>query len=283
MTRIFLSLATAFSLITFSTMAEDYYYGQNGYYAPQYYTPPATPPPGASPVPEPPATTVINTYSAPPVASAPATVTVYNNNPPPSAEVITWWEPTPYFRAGVGPAYFQNSMMKQYGVPANDSIKYKVGGTVNAAAGYTFNPYLAGDLELGLWGASVDRINFFTFDRANLYELPVTANIIFDWPLQDGNLVPYFGGGAGGSVAIFEARNFSTSGSPTIDGTEADVVFAGQIFAGVRFRLSPHVWIGGEYRFFCTTQPNWDYPGGFRLSIGGLEADAAMFTVAWKF
>ncbi len=173
--------------------------------------------------------------------------------------------------------------MKQYGVPANDHIQYKIGGTLNAAAGYTFNPYLAADLELGLWGARVDHINFFTFDRANLYELPVTANIIADVPLQNGDIVPYFGGGAGGSVAIFDAKNFTTSGNPTINGSEADVVFAGQIFGGVRFRLNPHIWVGAEYRFFCTTQPHWDYPGDFKMSIGGLESDAILFTFAWKF
>jgi hypothetical protein len=287
MTKTFLSLATAFSIVTFTATADDYYFGQNGYYAPQYYPPPAVTPasaevypnnPPPSPASPPPPATTYNNYPSMPSS----TVTIYNNNNPPPQE-FSFWQPRPFFHADIGPAYFQDSRMKQYDVPANDHIQYKMGGAINVAAGYTFNPYMAADLELGFWGARVDRINFFTFDRADLYELPVTANIIAQVPLQGGAIIPYAGGGMGGSVAIFDARNFTTPANPTINGSEADVVFAGQLFAGVRFRLNPKMWLGAEYRFFCTTQPHWDYPNGFKLSIGGLEADAILFTFNWRF
>lgn len=269
MTRNLLSLATAFFFLTHTSQAADYYFGQNGDYAPDYYSVPKsyrTAPPPTSP--PPPATTV----------------SVYGNNPqllPP--DDISFWRRGPYFNADIGPAFFQDSRMKQYNVPANDPIQYKMGGTIGIASGFVVNRYLAADLDLGFWGARVDRIKFFTFDHASLYEIPITANVIAMLPLQNGRIMPYLGGGAGGSVAIFDAQNFTTPANPTIDGSEADVVFAGQVFAGVRFRLNPKMWLGAEYRFFCTTQPRWDYPNDFKLSIGGLEADALLFTFAWRF
>src|SRR6185312_8681675 len=170
-----------------------------------------------------------------------------------------------------------------FGVPANDQTTFKVGATVDAAGGFAFNQNLSVDLELGFVGAAVDHINFFTFDRANYYNLPILVNIMGSLPLQNGRIVPYIGGGVGGAVAIFDTENLTTPANPTISGSESTAVFAAQFFLGVRFQLNRHMWIGGGYKYYTTSDPTWTYPNDFKFGFKSVDVNAVMFTFLWKF
>lgn len=280
MTRKTFSLALAF-FSTFIARADFSYYEGQYQYRPEYYI---TPPPGyTSPTPKHSQTYAYSTSTYNPDGSMTTTTTVQPASPKAASgpDFMSGWQP--YFRAGVGPTLFEDTHLTQFGVAANDKVRFKPGVNLDVAAGYAFTPNISADLELGFVGAQVDHINFFTYDHANYYNLPIMVNAIGSLPLKDGRLVPYLGGGIGGSIAVFDTQNLTTPANPTISGTEATLVFAGQIFTGVRFQISPDVWIGGEYRYFITDDPTWDYGGGFKFGMKAPGTHSLMFTFLWKF
>jgi len=273
MTRKTFSLAlTCFA--AFSLHAEFSYYNGQYEYRQEYYT---VPPPGyTSPAPKH-STYAYSASTYNPDGTVSTTTTAQESSSGPN--FMDGWQP--YFRAGVGPALFEDTHLTRFGVSANDKVRFKPGIDLEAAAGYSINPYLSADLELGFIGAEVDHINFFTYDSAYYYNLPILVNAIGSYPLKDGRIVPYFGGGLGGSVAIFDTKNLTTPANPTISGTEATLVFAGQIFFGARFQIKPNIWIGGEYKYFMTGDPEWDYSTRFGFKSPGIHS--LLFTVLWKF
>lgn len=260
MTRVFLLTAVVFFTARL-TLKADYYYGQNEYYRPDYYS---MPPP------------TYRSAPPPPPAYAPA-----DENG--GYEFYAPGIAGPYFRADGGLALFSDTHLTHFGVPANDSASFKTGFTVDAAGGFQFNQNVSADFEFGFNGAPVDHINFFTFDRADYYNLPFLVNIIGSLPLQNGRIVPYLGGGVGGAVAVFDTQNLTTPSNPTISGTEATTVFAAQFFVGVRFQLNSRMWLGGGYRYFTTSDPTWTYPGDFKFGFKAVNVNAIMVTFLWKF
>jgi len=273
MTRKTFSLTVA-CLSALAAHAEFSYYNGQYEYRPEYYT---VPPPGyTSPTPK---HTRAYAYSASTYNPDGTITTTTSVQPAPGPAFMDGW--APYFRAGIGPSLFEDTHLTRFGVPANDTVRFHPGVALSAAAGYSFNPYLSADLELGLIGASIDHINFFTFDHAYYYNLPILVNAIGSFPLRDGQIVPYFGGGLGGSIAIFDTDNLTTPAQPTISGTEATVVFAGQIFTGVRFQVKPNIWLGAEYKYFVTGDPTWDYSIKFGMKAPGTHS--LLFTFLWKF
>jgi opacity protein-like surface antigen len=209
------------------------------------------------------------------------------NTPPPGGpatdEYFVVEGAGPYFRAEIGPSFFGNTHLKHFGVPANDKVVFDTGLAVNAAVGYAFNRNLSADFETGFIGADVDHINFFTFDRARYFDIPFMANVMVSFPSETARVVPYFGAGAGGAVAVFDCRNLTTPANPTISGRESTGVFAGQVFAGVRVKLNHRMWIGGGYKFFKTSDPTWNYPNGFKFGMKNVDTHSLQFSFLWKF
>jgi len=274
MTRKTFSL-TLICISAFNANAE-YTYNNGQYeYRPEYYV---VPPPGyTSPTPRHTYAYSATTYNPDGTGGTTATAVQQSSGP----GFMDGWQP--YFRADVGPSLFEDTHLTQFGVAANDTVRFKPGANFDAAAGYAFSPYLAADLELGFIGAEVDHINFFTFDHADYYNLPILVNAIGSWPLKDGRIIPYLGGGLGGSIAIFDTKNLTTPANPTISGTETTVVFAGQIFTGVRFQLNSKIWLGAGYKYFISGDPTWDYPGGFKFGMKAPGTHSLLFTFLWKF
>ncbi|HXF10114.1 MAG TPA: hypothetical protein VN625_04965, partial [Desulfuromonadaceae bacterium] len=161
MTRKTFSLAFA-CFAALSLHAEFTHYNGQYEYRPEYYT---VPPPGyTSPAPKHHDTYAYSSSTYNPDGTVTTTTTVQQSTGP---ALVEGWQP--YFRAGVGPALFEDTHLQHFGVPANDKMRFKPGVDLEAAAGYSFNPYVAADLELGFIGAEVDHINFFTYDHAYYY------------------------------------------------------------------------------------------------------------------
>ena len=70
-------------------------------------------------------------------------------------------------------------------------------------------------------------------------------------PISRTNLVPYIGAGVGGADVVFDTDSFS-DGVTTVTGSENDVVIAGKILAGLRFRLSQNMLLDVGYKYFAT-------------------------------
>jgi opacity protein-like surface antigen len=197
----------------------------------------------------------------------------------------------PYLRSGIGPAFFENGRISNFGGPANGTVNYQTGVSADVAIGYAFNKYLATDLELGFVGAKIQSAQDYYSDNSYLYEAPFMANFILSCPIPQTLLVPYIGAGVGGSAATFDTDNFSDAPAKntTVVGRESDVVFAYQAFAGLRFNLNPTMSVGIGYKYFATEGPTFTYPSGyyggpdFQMGFDGVHTHSVQFTFQWSF
>ena len=195
---------------------------------------------------------------------------------------------------GAGPTFFQDGTLKGYTLedgsvygPQNQTVSYNTGFTFDGAFGWAFNQYVGLDFESGyVWG-SINNIPGFYANGSTIANVPFLANFTLSLPIPHTNIVPYIGGGAGGTWSTFDAHAFSNQGSPfqTAYGSESDTVFAYQAFAGVRFMLSPNFSLGVGYKYFATGNPTFSYPPEPNLDIAfsGVHTHSIMFTMQYNF
>lgn len=196
----------------------------------------------------------------------------------------------PYFRADLGPAFFQNGQLNNFGGPAGYQVEYDTGFAADTAIGYAFNNYVATDFELGYVGADIRDVQSPGFFTANstLYNVPFLANLMLSYPIPNSIVVPYIGAGVGGSAVTFDTDGFGNSAA-AVYGRETDVVFAWQAFAGLRFKLNDRMLLGIGYQYFATANPTFNYPSvsppgpGWTVGFDGVQTHAIMFTFQMKF
>jgi len=192
----------------------------------------------------------------------------------------------PYFRMGVGPSFFQNGQLTQFGGPVSSPVKYRTGLAAEGAFGYAFNKYVATDFEVGYVGAKIDNVSGYNSDNAYIYNVPFLANVVLSCPIPRTILVPYIGAGVGGADVIFDSDSFSPVSNPGnyVTGRENDVVFAWQAFAGLRFRLAQNLSLGVGYKFLATQDPSFTYPpDNFHVNFDGARTHSVMASLEWKF
>lgn len=190
----------------------------------------------------------------------------------------------PYFRMDVGPSFFRNGQLTEYGAPVSSPVKFRTGLAADGAIGYAFNQYVAADFEIGYVGAKIDNVPGFISDNSYLYNVPFLANVTLSYPIPRTIMVPYIGVGVGGADVIFDSDMFGPSSSDFVVGPEDDVVFAWQAFAGVRFRLARDLSLGVGYKYFATEDPTFTYPpDSFPVGFKGVQSHSVMVTLEWKF
>jgi len=200
-----------------------------------------------------------------------------------SGEVYNPHDIGPYGRFDIGASVFQNGQLNQFGGPVNRPVDYDVGFNFDAAFGYKFNKYLGADIDFGVIGTQINSVPGFFTSNSYLDNVPFMANITFFYPIPRTLIVPYIGGGAGGSFASFNTDGFGTS-SAAVFGYESDVVFAWQAFAGVRIKLNKKMSLGIGYKYFATQDESFTYPnaslGSPSLTVGfkGVQTHSAFIT-----
>ncbi|HEY1789558.1 MAG TPA: outer membrane beta-barrel protein [Verrucomicrobiae bacterium] len=210
-----------------------------------------------------------------------------------------WDEPAgvgPYFRAGVGPTIFQDSELKGFNIGASPGfpafngptgkVSYDVGVSGDAAFGWAFNRYVGLDFDTGYTWGRMDSVQNYYANGSTMGNIPFLANFTLSLPIPHTNIIPYVGGGAGGSDSIFDAHNFTEPVSGNFaEGSESDVVFAWQAFAGVRFMLNPNMSLGIGYRYFATGNPTFSYPPepNLNMEFQGVHTHTIMFTLQANF
>jgi opacity protein-like surface antigen len=165
----------------------------------------------------------------------------------------------------------------------------------NAGQKVGFDPGIGGNLSLGFditdalavefqTGASESGINtsgsqalLFAGNNADIYQVPLMANVIFKAPLP-GGLTPYVGAGFGGAITTIEAwrRGFYAS--------DTDITPAYQALAGVRCALNRFTEVGVGYRFLGTTAHTWfaDSPNLY-TPTGATFSHSILATVTFSF
>lgn len=216
-----------------------------------------------------------------------------------------WYGPEgvgPYLRAGIGPTFFQDSNLKGYsfssspGVPGftgpSGKVSYDTGFTFAGAFGWAFNKFVALDFQTGYTWGRMNNVENYTQDGSTMGNVPFLGNLTLSLPIPHTTIVPYIGGGVGGADSILDAHDFFPSaagpGANNINeifGSEDDVVFAWQAFAGVRFMLNPNVSLGVGYNFFATGNPTFSYPPSPNLNavFQGVRTHTIMFTFQVNF
>jgi len=190
----------------------------------------------------------------------------------------------PYFRAGVGPSFFEDGQLKQFGGPADSSVQYDTGLAGDLGMGYAFDKYFSLDFETGYIGTRINDVDGFASDHSSIANVPLLANATLSLPIPHTNIVPYAGVGAGGAVSVFDTDSLS-DGVTTVTGRESDGVFAGQVFAGVRFMLGPHTSLGFGYKYFATGNPTFSYPPSPNFDVGfrGVRTHSLLLTLQYNF
>jgi len=190
----------------------------------------------------------------------------------------------PYFRAEAGPSFFQDGQVRNFGGPTSGRVEYDTGGRVDAAVGYALNQYLATDFEVGINAAKIDNAQGYFSADSRIYNLPFMANVTLSCPIPHCIVTPYVGAGAGGADVVFDTDGFS-DGVTTVRGSENDVVFAWQAYAGLRFQLSQRISLGVGYKYFNTEDPSFSYPPSPNFNVGfkGVQTHSVMFSFQMNF
>jgi opacity protein-like surface antigen len=165
----------------------------------------------------------------------------------------------PYARFDLGVTFPEDGRLTASGPFALQSkVQYDTGFALDAAVGYAFNPWVATELEVGWRWNNIGHVRGVVLDDTAFYQVPFLANVVLHLPLPHTPVVPYIGGGVGGSVTIFDTNGFSHR-AVTVVGSEADVVFAYQAFAGLRFEFTPWMSVGVSYKYFASTDSSYHF------------------------
>ena len=195
----------------------------------------------------------------------------------------------PYCRFAIGPTFFQQGKLTGFGGPANSPVNYDVGFAADTAFGYAFNKYLATDFQFGFLGTSINSVPGYFSSNSYVSQLPFLANVIFSYPIRRTLLVPYLGAGLGGSFTSFSTDGFGDTATGVF-GTESDVVFAWQAFAGLRVNVNRDMSVGIGYRYLTTMNPTYSYPPGYPftgpnwdVTFKGIQSHSVLFDFQFRF
>ncbi len=189
-----------------------------------------------------------------------------------------------YVRASVGPSFYQDGRLTEFGGSVSAPVHYETGGIGEAAVGWDFNRYVSVEFQTGVQGTRIDNVPGYAQYHSDVYNVPFLANFTLAYPIPHTIITPYIGGGAGGADTSFDAHSFGNN-TATVYGSENDVVYAWQAFAGLRFNLTPDIAVGAAYQYFTTGNTTYSYPPGPNLNVGfnGVRTHSVMFTFEWKF
>ena len=192
-------------------------------------------------------------------------------------------------RFELGPSVIQDGRLTTFGGPASSKVEYDVGFASSAAFGYAFNHYIATDFEFGWIGTTIHSVEGYFLGDTWLDNLPFMVNLTLSLPIPRTIVVPYIGGGVGGSWTMFYTDGFG-DGSVAVYGDDSDTVFAWQAFAGLRFKLSEEMSLGIGYKYFVTQDPSFSfppfYPGSgpnFPMRFDGIRAHSVSLSFQVKF
>lgn len=194
-----------------------------------------------------------------------------------------------YFRAGIGPAFTQDGMVTEFtGFPPGSEIEYRTGLAFEGAFGYAFNDWVSLELEAGWIGNEIRSVEGFTHDDTFLYQAPLLISVTLQQRIPQTIITPYVRAAFGGSATIFDTDGFSNE-TVTLFGDDADVVFAYQFSAGVRFDINDQMSIGAGYKYFATEDSSFEYEAVFgggpdvQFGIEGVRTHVVMVTFNMKF
>jgi opacity protein-like surface antigen len=195
----------------------------------------------------------------------------------------------PYGRLMIGPTVPEAGKLISYGGFPGGDVDYTVGIAASAAIGYSFNRYLAADFEFGVISAYIDSVQgFYSYD-SYLDNLPFVVNLSARYPSPGTLVTPYIGGGAGGTATTFSTDGFGDNFTVAY-GTETEVVFAWQAFAGVNVALNKNMAVGLGYRYFACEDSSFSFPPYYpyygpdlNIKFEGIRSHSVLISFNYRF
>lgn len=184
----------------------------------------------------------------------------------------------PYFSVHVGGTWLQDADV-DYDNPffRDDEIEFDNGYNVGAAFGYDYGMARL-EVEFAHRQNDVDKVTINFDDGTEVFQADgdfSATSIMLNgyWDLETGSpVVPYLGGGIG--FAYVSANNVKFF-DPTFGSVryvdDDDNVFAYQLAAGIAVALNPTLTLDLGYRFFGTSNPEFDAEP--QLAWGGFETE----------
>ena len=190
-----------------------------------------------------------------------------------------------YVGADAGVAIAEDVKLKQFILPTPGAkLKLYDGGRLSVAGGYNFNDYLGAQLESGCIINGVRSVSGGRDFDATVSHVPLLADFVVRYDKPDFDFVPFAGIGAGGDVSVIDVDHERAANGTRVDGSGGDVVFAWQAFAGLRYKVTDHISVGGAYKFFAADGATWDV----ERSRGDIKSGSALVhslvvDFTWRF
>ena len=214
--------------------------------------------------------------------------------PPPSPN-YNYYSYTPHAYVGAslgGTATLDASVKEFFGPISNTKVHFDPGLHVGFVGGYQLCDWFSVEGETGVYMNQIDSIDGASFNgNGNEFveQVPLLANVRLQWP-SHGHcpVTPYVGGGLGGSISVIDFQDDISLNGVTGNGSSADLVFAYQAFAGLRFAVAQNIDVGVEYHYFVTTGSDWSFNNTFgtqtdRVKFGGTQTHAASVVMNFRF
>ncbi len=170
---------------------------------------------------------------------------------------------TPYISANVGASWLDDSSLtaSDIGINVKSDMEFDTGYLLGAAIGYDFGQFrLEGEFEYRFH--DIDKWKDITINGINLGDasgdgdvraLSFLVNGFIDFS-SDSPLTPYVGVGIG--FATIDMNDVEIEDVSL--GDDDDNVFAYQLAAGVAYAVNPYMSLDLGYRYFATSDPEFD-------------------------
>lgn len=157
-----------------------------------------------------------------------------------------------YITADLGPAMTEDTSLREFpeAVGGGD-VEFDTGVRFGFGGGYRACEWFSVGGETGYIFHGIEHTDGF------FSQVPILANIEFRLPNRSP-IVPFVGGGPGVAISGIGFDHDTLDNGATIDGYSSDVVFAWQVYGGLRVKLNEEMSIGAAYRYFDAEAPEWD-------------------------
>jgi len=194
-----------------------------------------------------------------------------------------------YFKADAGGNVTEDIKLLEFFGPVTPGSKVKLdpGVRVGLTAGYDLCDWFGVEGEFGVFANRISAVTDSTRREDCYFEnAPFLVNAKLHLPYW--YLVsPYAGAGVGGSVSVLNVDHLTVN-DVSLHGSDADVVFAWQAFAGLRVMLNKHMGVSVEYRYFVADSPRWTADETFgtatdHVRFGHAFTHSASVAFDWRF
>ncbi len=165
----------------------------------------------------------------------------------------------PYVSGNLGLTIPSDSNMTDSTLPGiTIDVKSDTGLALGAAAGYDFGNNIRVEGEVAYQKNDVDKASMLGIDfglTGNISSLAFLLNGYYDFA-NDTAFTPFVSAGLG--VAKVKANDLNVAGLGIPSANADDTVFAYQVGAGVGYAVNKKVSVDVTYRYFATSNPDFD-------------------------